>query len=130
VSTVPWNRHLNDFVGLEWLRTQSGVVDNPLIFVVDALERARGLGMVPTFGAFDVGCSRILAMLFDSGRVDGPVLHKVFLSEGWPSVHCRARRRWTSTSRSFPTASAARGSWCRTRAAIRGWVRRPGALPS
>jgi len=83
VSTVPWNRHLNDFVGLEWLRTQSGVVDNPLIFVIDALERARGLGMVPTFGAFDVGCSRILTMLFESGRVDGPVLHKVFLSEGW-----------------------------------------------
>ena len=83
VSTVPWNRHLNDFVGLEWLRTQSGVVDNPLIFVIDALERARALGMVPTFGAFDVGCSRILSMLYDSGRVDGPVLHKVFLSEGW-----------------------------------------------
>jgi uncharacterized protein (DUF849 family) len=83
VSTVPWNRHLNDFVGLEWLRTQSGVVDNPLIFVIDALERARGLGMVPTFGAFDVGCSRILAMLAQSGRIDGPVLHKVFLSEGW-----------------------------------------------
>jgi uncharacterized protein (DUF849 family) len=83
VSTVPWNRHLNDFVGLEWLRTQSGVVDNPLIFVVDALERARGFAMVPTFGAFDVGCSRILAMLTASGRVDGPVLHKVFLSEAW-----------------------------------------------
>jgi 3-keto-5-aminohexanoate cleavage enzyme len=39
--------------------------------------------MVPTFGAFDLGCSRILAMLSDSGRVDRPVLHKVFLSEGW-----------------------------------------------
>lgn len=83
VSTIPWNRHLNDFVGLEWLRTQSGVVDNPLIFVIDSLERARGLGMVPTFGAFDVGCTRILAMLAASGRIDGPVLHKVFLSEGW-----------------------------------------------
>lgn len=83
VSTIPWNRHLNDFVGLEWLRTQSGVVDNPLIFVIDSLERARGLGMVPTFGAFDVGCSRILTMLSASGRIDGPVLHKVFLSEGW-----------------------------------------------
>jgi uncharacterized protein (DUF849 family) len=83
VSTVPWNRHVNDFVGLEWLRTQPGVVDNPLIFVVDALERARGLAMVPSFGAFDVGCSRILTMLWESGRVEGPVLHKVFLSEGW-----------------------------------------------
>lgn len=83
VSTVPWNRHLNDFVGLEWLRTQPGVVDNPLIFVLDALERAQALSMVPTFGAFDVGCSRILAMLAASGRLDGPALHKVFLSDGW-----------------------------------------------
>ena len=39
--------------------------------------------MVPTFGAFDIGCSRILTMLAESGRIEGPVLHKVFLSEGW-----------------------------------------------
>ena len=36
-----------------------------------------------TFGAFDVGCSRVVGMLAASGRIDGPVLHKVFLSEGW-----------------------------------------------
>lgn len=83
VSTVPWNVHLHDFAGLDWLRTQSGVVDNPLPFVVDAVDRARGLGMVCTFGAFDVGCSRILAMLHESGRIRGPVVHKIFLSEGW-----------------------------------------------
>src|SRR5207253_9504199 len=83
VSTIPWNRQLNDFVGLDWLRTQSGVVDNPLPFVVDAVERADSLGMAMTFGAFDVGCSRILAMLAAAGRVVRPVLHKVFLSEGW-----------------------------------------------
>ena len=83
VSTVPWNRHLNDFVGLDWLRTQSGVVDNPLTFVVDAVERASAAGLVMTYGAFDVGCSRILHMLHASGRVIGPVVHKVFLSEGW-----------------------------------------------
>jgi uncharacterized protein (DUF849 family) len=36
-----------------------------------------------TFGAFDVGCTRVVAMLAVSGRIRGPVLHKVFLSEGW-----------------------------------------------
>ena len=36
-----------------------------------------------TFGAFDVGCTRVVAMLSASGRIHGPVLHKVFLSEGW-----------------------------------------------
>jgi len=83
VSTVPWNAHLNDFVGLDWLRTQSGVVDNPLTFVVDAVEMADARGMTTTFGAFDVGCSRILSMLHDSGRLTRPVVHKIFLSEGW-----------------------------------------------
>ncbi|MFA5882472.1 MAG: 3-keto-5-aminohexanoate cleavage protein [Acidimicrobiia bacterium] len=83
VSTVPWNAHLNDFVGLDWLRTQTGVVDNPLTFVVDAVEMADARAMVCTFGAFDVGCSRILAMLHDSGRITRPVVHKIFLSEGW-----------------------------------------------
>jgi 3-keto-5-aminohexanoate cleavage enzyme len=83
VSTIPWNATLNDFVGLDWLRTQSGVVDNPLTFVIDSLERATGLGMPCTFGAFDVGCTRVVAMLAASGRLHGPMLHKVFLSEGW-----------------------------------------------
>lgn len=83
VSTVPWNPRLNDFVGLEWLRTQTGVIDNPLTFVVDAVEMAGARAMVCTFGAFDVGCSRLLAMLHESGRVHRPVLHKIFLSESW-----------------------------------------------
>jgi uncharacterized protein (DUF849 family) len=83
VSTVAWNPHLHDFVGLDWLRTQSGVVDNPLTFVVDAVEMAAARTMVCTFGAFDVGCSRVLGMLHESGRVAGPIVHKVFLSEGW-----------------------------------------------
>ena len=83
VSTIPWNRQLNDFVGLDWLRTQSGVVDNPLTFVIDSVDRANSLGMPCTFGAFDVGCTRVVAMLAASGRIQGPVLHKVFLSEGW-----------------------------------------------
>jgi 3-keto-5-aminohexanoate cleavage enzyme len=83
VSTIAWSRAAGDFVGLDSLRAQSGVVDNPLLFVIDAVDRAVSEGMVATFGAFDVGCSRVLAMLAASGRVAGPVLHKVFLSEGW-----------------------------------------------
>jgi len=83
VSTIPWNAQQNDFVRLDWLRTQSGVVDNPLPFVVDSVERANRLGMPCTFGSFDVGCSRVVAMLAASGRIRGPVLHKVFLSESW-----------------------------------------------
>ena len=83
VSTIAWNRQLNDFVGLEWLRTQSGVVDNPLTFVIDSVERANSFGMPCSFGAFDVGCTRVVAMLAASGRIQGPVLHKVFLSESW-----------------------------------------------
>jgi len=83
VSTVPWNRHVSDFVGLELLRTQSGVVDNPLTFVLDAVERAMSLRLPVTFGAFDVGSSRILRMLAESRRFAGPALLKVFLSEGW-----------------------------------------------
>lgn len=83
VSTVPWDPRVNDFVGLDWLRTQSGVVDNPLTFVVDAVVNAWHHGMTPTFGAFDVGGSRLLGMLAVSRRLERPVLHKVFLSEGW-----------------------------------------------
>jgi 3-keto-5-aminohexanoate cleavage enzyme len=83
VSTALWNREVNDFVGLESLRAQSGVVDNPLTFVLDAVERATSLRLPVTFGAFDVGSSRILRMLAESRRVAGPALLKVFLSEGW-----------------------------------------------
>ena len=83
VSTIPWNKGLHDFAGLDALRARPGVVDNPLTFVLDAVERAGALGMPMTFGAFDVGCSRILRMLVESGRLHGAVLHKIFLSEGW-----------------------------------------------
>jgi len=83
VSTVAWSAGGREFIGVERLRAASGVVDNPLPFVLDAIDRAQSLGMVCTFGAFDVGCSRLLAMLHESGRLQGPVVHKVFLSEGW-----------------------------------------------
>ena len=83
VSTVPWNRQLNDFVGLDWLRTQSGVVDNPLTFVVDSVERANSLGMPCTFGGSTSAARVWWRCSPASGRIQGPVLHKVFLSEGW-----------------------------------------------
>ena len=83
VSTIPWSRGRKDFADLDGLRARPGVVDNPLTFVLDAVERAEALRMPMTFGAFDVGCSRIVRMLVESGWLTGPVLHKVFLSEGW-----------------------------------------------
>jgi len=83
VSTASWSRQANDFVGLEALRAQSGVVDNPLTFVLDGVERATSLRLAVTFGAFDVGSSRMLRMLAESRRLAGPTLLKVFLSEGW-----------------------------------------------
>ena len=79
VTVVVWDDRSHDFVGIDALRAL-GVIDNPLPFVLDGLERARELGMVPTLGAFDVGFTRTMALLARSGRVRQPVLHKIFLS--------------------------------------------------
>ncbi len=78
-SIVVWDDQRRDFAGVEALRTL-GVIDNPLPFIVDALGRARELGMVATLGAFDVGHTRTMTMLAESGRAAQPVLHKIFLS--------------------------------------------------
>lgn len=78
-SIVVWDERGREFVGVEPLRAL-GVIDNPLPFVLDALERVAALGMVPTLGAFDVGHTRTMAMLAESRRVAQPVLHKIFLS--------------------------------------------------
>lgn len=81
VTIVVWDERSGDFVGIDALR-ELGVIDNPLPFVLDGLERAQELGMVPTLGAFDVGFTRTMALLARSGRVRQPVLHKIFLSGG------------------------------------------------
>jgi 3-keto-5-aminohexanoate cleavage enzyme len=78
-SIVVWDERGRNFLGVDALRTL-GVIDNPLPFVLDALACAAELEMVPTLGAFDVGHTRTMAMLAESGQVAAPVLHKIFLS--------------------------------------------------
>jgi uncharacterized protein (DUF849 family) len=79
VTVVTWDERAHDFVGVDGLR-RLGVIANSLPFTLDALERATELGMVPTLGAFDVGFTRTMVMLAESGRLAPPVLHKIFLS--------------------------------------------------
>jgi uncharacterized protein (DUF849 family) len=59
------------------------VVANPLWFTLAALERIGELGAWPTFGSFDLGGTRLLALLSEAGLVREPVVVKIFLSEGW-----------------------------------------------
>ncbi len=80
VSTVVWDPATRSFPfpGIE-----PGVVANPLAFTLAALERTRDLGVSPTFGVFDLGGTRTLALLIEAGLVREPVMLKVFLSELW-----------------------------------------------
>ena len=78
VTTVIWDDARHDFVGVDALR-RAGAITNSLPFTLDALERASSLGMTPTLAAFDVGFTRTMVMLAESGRVQPPILHKIFL---------------------------------------------------
>jgi uncharacterized protein (DUF849 family) len=78
VTTVVWDANRRNFVGVEALR-RTGVIVNSLPFTLDALERAKSLGMTPTLAAFDVGFTRTMVMLAESGAVKPPILHKIFL---------------------------------------------------
>jgi uncharacterized protein (DUF849 family) len=78
VTTVIWDGKRRGFLGVDALRSM-GVIVNSLPFTLDALERADQLGMTPTLAAFDVGFTRTMVMLSESGRVKPPVLHKIFL---------------------------------------------------
>jgi uncharacterized protein (DUF849 family) len=82
VSVVIWDERSHDLVGIDASRAR-GVVDNPIAFTVDALERARTLGMVASLGAFDVGFTRTMVLLHESGRLASPVFLKIFLSGAW-----------------------------------------------
>ena len=55
------------------------VIRNSLPFVVDALDRYRVVGLVPTLAAFDLGSSRTIGALAQAGLVSQPVLTKIFL---------------------------------------------------
>jgi uncharacterized protein (DUF849 family) len=82
VSVVLWNGQAHELVGVDSLR-ERGVVANPLPFTLDALERAHGLGMVPSLGAFDLGFTRTMVLLHEAGRLSSPVFFKIFLSGAW-----------------------------------------------
>ncbi len=78
VTTVIWDGGRHDFLGVDALRDRGAIV-NSLPFTLDALGRADELGMTPTLAAFDVGFTRTMVMLAESGHVRPPILHKIFL---------------------------------------------------
>ena len=82
VSVVLWDDSRRDFVGVDGLRGR-GVVDNSLPFVLDAIGRADELGMLVSLGCFDLGFSRLVALLAESGRLRPPLFVKFFLSGAW-----------------------------------------------
>lgn len=80
VSTVIWDQATASFPFPE---VEPSVVANPLAFTLGALERASAVGLVPTFGVFDLGGTRTLALLIEAGLVHEPVMVKFFLSGAW-----------------------------------------------
>jgi uncharacterized protein (DUF849 family) len=80
VSTVIWDQATASF---PFPDIEPSVVTNPLAFTLGALERGRDLGLVPTFGVFDLGGTRTLALLIEAGLVREPVMVKFFLSGAW-----------------------------------------------
>jgi uncharacterized protein (DUF849 family) len=82
VTTVLWDASQRDFVGVDALGA-SAVVANPLSFTLAGLARADQLGMRPTLGAFDVGFTRTMVLLAESGRLRPPVFLKIFLAGAW-----------------------------------------------
>ena len=79
VNVVVWDDRTRAFAGVEALR-DAGVIENPLPFVLDSLSTADTLGMTPTLGSFDVGHTRTVGLLAESGHLRAPVLLKIFLS--------------------------------------------------
>ncbi len=78
-NLIMWNSVERRFEAVE----RSGVVANPLPFVLDALGRARQLGMIPSVGSFDVGATRTAVLLAESGALAEPVFLKILLSGSW-----------------------------------------------
>lgn len=81
VTIVLWDDAGHDFFGVGMPGVD--VVANPLSFTLDALAQADARDMVPTLGAFDVGFTRTMVLLAESGRLRPPVFLKIFLSGGW-----------------------------------------------
>jgi uncharacterized protein (DUF849 family) len=79
VNIIVWDERGSTFAGVELLR-DAGVIENPLPFVLDGVHRADALGMLPTLGSFDVGHTRSVGLLAESGHVSERVLLKIFLT--------------------------------------------------
>jgi 3-keto-5-aminohexanoate cleavage enzyme len=80
VNTVIWDATTHSF---PFPSIDPAVVSNPLSFTLAALERITELGVWPTFGTFDVGGTRLLALLAEAGILREPVVVKLFLSDAW-----------------------------------------------
>jgi len=83
VGIVVWDERAQDFGPDVDLLREHGVVANPLPFVLDALERAYALRMIPTVAAFDLGLTRTMVLLARAGRLRPPIFLKIFLSGAW-----------------------------------------------
>jgi 3-keto-5-aminohexanoate cleavage enzyme len=80
VTIVPWDGRGGGFgPDVEQLR-HLGVVENPLPFLLDALDRINDLGLRPVIGAFDLGFTRTAVLLAEAGRLPTPFLLQIFLS--------------------------------------------------
>ena len=83
VNVITWDEQAHDFAGdVDTLRGRS-VVANSLGFTLAALERFDALGLLPSVAAFDVGFTRTMVMLVESGKLREPVFFKIFLSGAW-----------------------------------------------
>jgi uncharacterized protein (DUF849 family) len=83
VNVITWDERAHDFAGdVDTLRGRA-VVANSLGFTLAALERFDALGLVPSVAAFDVGFTRTMVMLVESGRLHEPVFFKIFLGGAW-----------------------------------------------
>jgi uncharacterized protein (DUF849 family) len=80
VNLVLWDGPARTIAPLEPIEGID-VIRNSLPFVVDAVDRYRQVGLVPTVAAFDVGSTRAIGALAEAGVLDQPVLLKIFLWE-------------------------------------------------
>ena len=78
VNRVVWNAAEATLAPLEPVGG-SEVIRNSLPFVAEALRCYRDVGLVPTLAAFDVGSSRTIGALIESGLAAQPALVKIFL---------------------------------------------------
>ncbi len=60
-----------------------GIVTNPMPFVLEALSKARDLGMVPALSSFELGATRTAGLLLEAGDVTAPAFLHLFVCGYW-----------------------------------------------